>query len=378
MRRCFLHAYSRQWRSAYRYTLIVIVFVLTLLALSIFLIFTAEYCRFLLTPVSRTQTIDYFFEPGASVHRLVADLQAKGFIQHPDFFLLLAYWKGATNKLKTGEYVFVAGLTPGQLLDQMLVGNVILHRFTIVEGWTFQQLITALKALPDIHHPLNQVSPEHVLIQLSLPPQNPEGLFFPATYYFSLGGEDTDLLKRSYHRLEKKLNQMWTTRVAHLPYKTPYEALIAASLVEKETALSQEQPMIAGVIARRLEKAMPLQIDASIIYGLGPAYTGKLTIDDLRKDTPYNTYTRRGLPPTPIAMPSVRAIDAVLHPDQSENLYFVAKGDGSHQFSRNLVQHNVAVQRYQIDKRYPRMEKKIKRCSSLWYLSKTIKMLVCS
>jgi UPF0755 protein len=357
-----------------RLTLVAII----ILVLSVFLTyFTVQYYRFLITPLSKTQTIHYLLEPGSSVHRLVEDFQAQGFITHPRFFLFLAYSKGATNKLKTGEYIFDPGTTPSQLLEQMRAGDVILHRFTLVEGWTFQQVIAALQTLPYVKHTLDLRSSEQVLATLGLPPQNPEGLFFPATYYFSLGAKDTDLLKWSYQLLDKKLHQKWLTRESDLPYKTPYEALIAASLVEKETAIPKERPMIAGVIARRLQKGMPLQIDASIIYGLGNHYTGKLTVEDLRKDTPYNTYTRRGLPPTPIAIPSLTSIEAVLHSDHSENLYFVAKGDGSHQFSSNLVEHNRAVQRYQLDTRYPQLRKKGRNCQSLWYVSKQMKSLFC-
>ncbi|WP_218813296.1 endolytic transglycosylase MltG [Rickettsiella endosymbiont of Dermanyssus gallinae] len=351
---------------------------LILLVVSIFLTYFAiQYHRFLITPLSKTEVIHYVFKPGSSMHRLVDDLQAQGFIQHPRFFYFLAYSKGATNKLKTGEYLFDPGTTPYQLVDQMMSGRVILHRFTIVEGWTFQQFLTALQALPYVKHTLNKTSPEQVLANLGLPPENPEGLFFPATYYFSLGAKDTDLLKWSYQLLEKKLNQEWLKRSSDLPYKTSYEALIAASLVEKETAIPKERPMISGVIARRLQKGIPLQIDASIIYGLGVHYTGKITVDDLRKDTPYNTYTRRGLPPTPIAIPSLSSIEATLHPDNSQNLYFVAKGDGSHQFSSNLAEHNRAVQIYQLDMRYPIIRKKTKGCQSLWYLSKRMKSLFC-
>ncbi|MES2141987.1 MAG: endolytic transglycosylase MltG [Pseudomonadota bacterium] len=354
-------------------------FAFILLILSIFFTyFAVQYHRFLITPLSKTQTIHYIFEPGSSLHHLVNDLTAQGYIHHPRFFFLLAYSKGATNKLKTGEYLFDAGTTPNQLLEQMLAGDVILHRFTIVEGWTFQQLMTALNTLPYVKHRMDQISPEQVLANLGLPPENPEGLFYPATYYFSLGAKDTDLLKWSYQLLEKKLSQAWSKRETGLPYKTRYDALIAASLVEKETAISKERPMIAGVIARRLQKGIPLQIDASIIYGLGSHYTGKLTIEDLRKDTPYNTYTRRGLPPTPIAMPSLSSIDAVLHSDHSQNLYFVAKGDGSHQFSSNLAEHNRAVQIYQLDMRYPYIRKRSKNCQSLWYLSRRMKSLFCN
>ncbi|MFZ0219533.1 MAG: endolytic transglycosylase MltG [Candidatus Aquirickettsiella sp.] len=332
--------------------------------------FVSHYFRFLESPLSQKQTIHIVFEPGSSVHHLLADLQDQGYMPHPRFFLLLVYFKGATNKLKTGEYQFDPGTTPGQLLDQMLAGKAIFHRFTIVEGWTFQQLINALNNLAYIKHQLNLISSEQILANLGLPEQNPEGLFYPATYYFSAGAKDSDLLKWSYQLLEKKLLAAWKVRAVDLPYKTPYQALIAASLVEKETAIAKERPMIAGVIVRRLQVGIPLQIDASIIYGLGVHYTGKLSIEDLRKDTPYNTYTRRGLPPTPIASPSLASIEAALHPDQSQNLYFVAKGDGTHQFSVHLAEHNRAVQLYQLDQRYPYVKKR-KTCQSLWYLNKS-------
>ena len=293
--------------------------------------------------------------------------------------MLLAYFKVATSKLKPGEYLFDPGTRPGQMFDQMLAGHAIYHRFTLVEGWTFQQLITALNALPYVKHQLSHVSAAQVLANLGLPAQNPEGLFYPATYYFSLVTTDSDLLKWSYRLLEKKLHQAWKTRAVGLPYKKSYQALIVASLVEKETAIAKERPMIAGVIVRRLQAGIPLQIDASIIYGLGSAYSGKLTVEDLRKDTPYNTYTRRGLPPTPIASPSLASITAALHPDQSQNLYFVAKGDGSHQFSQNLSEHNLAVQLYQLDQRYPYLKKKSSRlnCQNLWFVSQSMRTFFC-
>ena len=330
--------------------------------------FVKHYYQFLQTPFSSTQTIHIVFEPGSSAHRLLEDLQSQGYIDHPRFFLLLAYFKGATSKLKPGEYLFDPGTRPGQMFDQMLAGHAIYHRFTLVEGWTFQQLITALNALPYVKHQLSHVSAAQVLANLGLPAQNPEGLFYPATYYFSLVTTDSD-----------RLHQAWKTRAVGLPYKKSYQALIVASLVEKETAIAKERPMIAGVIVRRLQAGIPLQIDASIIYGLGSAYSGKLTVEDLRKDTPYNTYTRRGLPPTPIASPSLASITAALHPDQSQNLYFVAKGDGSHQFSQNLSEHNLAVQLYQLDQRYPYLKKKSSRlnCQNLWFVSQSMRTFFC-
>lgn len=356
-----------------RLTLIALILLLFAFSITYFVV---HYHRFLKSALNPTQTLHIVFSPGSSVHHLLLELQNQGYMTHPRFFLLLAYFKGATNKLKTGEYEFDPGTTPGQLLDQMLAGKCILHRFTIVEGWTFQQLINALNNLTTVKHQLKQVSSEQILANLGLPAENPEGLFYPATYYFSAGTKDSDLLKRSYQLLEKKLHSAWKHRAANLPYKTPYQALIAASLVEKETAIAKERPMIAGVIMRRLQARIPLQIDASIIYGLGVHYNGKLSIEDLRKDTPYNTYTRRGLPPTPIASPSLASIVAVLHPDHSQNFYFVAKGDGTHQFSAHLAQHNWAVQRYQLDQHFPYIKKR-KPCHSLWYLSKSMHAFFC-
>lgn len=355
---------------------------LTLIALVILVVaflltyFVAHYHRFLESPLSKTQAIHIVFEPGSSVHHLLADLQKLGYMSHPRFFLLLAYAKGATSKLKPGEYQFDPRTTPGQLLDQMLAGKAIFHRFTIVEGWTFQQLINALNNLTVVKHQLNHLSPEQILANLGLPAQNPEGLFYPATYYFSAGAKDSDLLKWSYQLMEKKLDEAWKARASDLPYKTAYQALIAASLVEKETAIAKERPMIAGVIVRRLRADIPLQIDASIIYGLGAHYTGKISIEDLRKDTPYNTYTRKGLPPTPIGSASLVSIVAALHPDHSQNLYFVAKGDGTHQFSAHLAEHNRAVQLYQLDQRYPYVKKR-RSCQSLWYVSKSMRAFFC-
>ena len=312
--------------------------------------FFVKFLTFSFTPLPEKRTIHYVFQPSASFHRLVLDLQERGLITHPNWFCLLAYLKGATNQLKRGEYLFEAGITPNQLLTQMKAGRVILHQFTLVEGWTVQQTLAALQASPYLLHELTRLPLSRQLLTNPALPDNPEGLFFPATYYYSLGEKDIDLLNRSHQLLEKKLQQAWLGRAANLPYKTPYEALIVASLIEKESALYAERPMIAGVITRRLAKHMPLQIDASIIYGLADRYTGKLTSEDLRHDTPYNGYTRRGLPPTPIASPSLNAIQAALHPDHSENIYFVAKGDGSHQFSDTLSIHNRAVAIYQLEK----------------------------
>ncbi|OJA00588.1 aminodeoxychorismate lyase [Rickettsiella grylli] len=355
-----------------RWTLIIIVTVLLFWSTYV----VSHFYRFLISPLSSTQTFRVLVEPGTSVHHLLKDLHTKGYMPHPRFFLVLAYLKGATDKLKPGEYQVDAGTTPSQLLDKIMAGKAIFYRFTMVEGWTFSQLMAALNHVTVIKHQLNLHSPEPILAQLGFPPRNPEGLFYPATYYFSTDTTDSDLLKWSYLLLEKKLQAAWKNRAAHLPYRTSYHALIAASLVEKETAIAKERPMIAGVIERRLKAGIPLQIDASVIYGLGMHYTGKLTIEDLHHDTPYNTYLRKGLPPTPIANPSYASLEAVFHPDHRKNLYFVAKGDGTHQFSEDLTEHNWAVQRYQLDQHYPYV-KKTKPCQRFWYMSQSMRLFFC-
>jgi len=228
----------------------------------------------------------------------------------------------------------------------MQEGKVILHRFTIVEGWTLAQLLDALSKDTRFQHTLNTHSPNALWHSLASAPSPLEGLFFAASYDYPRGTPNTQILKQAFDLMAQKLATAWATRTPHLPWKTAYEALIAASLVEKETALPHERPQVAGVIARRLAKQMPLQIDASVIYGRNTRANRALTLKALQTDTPYNTYTRRGLPPTPIAIPSLSAINAVLHPDTTQTLYFVAKGDGSHVFSTQLDAHCVAVKHY--------------------------------
>lgn len=335
--------------------------------------------HFMTTPLIPTagRPVDYVFKPGASITTLANDLQNLGMLQHPDFFIALVYSQGATKKLQAGEYLFSPGITPKQLLNQMIKGQVVYHRFTIVEGWTFKKLLTALNNAPQITHTFSNANIEKIMMSLGLPMRNPEGLFFPATYSYAADATDISLLKQAYQKMNKELRNQWSKRAANLPYKTPYEALIAASLVEKETAQMSERPLIAGVIERRLKQNIPLQIDSTVIYGLGDNYTGKIKLADLQQDTLYNTYTRRGLPPTPIAMPSLAALNAVLHPDNSNFMYFVAKGDGTHQFSTSLQEQNQAVTLYQIDMIYPVFMKKIVQTScGPWYLSTNMKRLL--
>lgn len=316
------------------------------------------YKTFLATPLIPTfsQPITYILVPGTSTRMLAMDLQKQGLLKNPVFFIALVYSKNQHKQLKAGEYLFLPGMTPEQVLAKIVAGKVIQHRFTIIEGWTFQQLITALNKEPSLTHTAN-ISPK-------------EGWFFPATYNFILGTTDSHFLEKAYALMKIKLNAAWQQRASNLPYKTPDEALIAASLVEKESARPEERPLIAGVLVKRLQQNMPLQIDSTVIYGLGAAYTGKIHTADLRQDTPYNTYTRKGLPPTPIAMPSESSIQATLHPSITDALYFVAKGDGSHQFSNNLNDHNHAVVTYQLNKK-----SNAAKIAKPWYVPDSLQFL---
>lgn len=353
--------------------------IFSLLVLGTILVWlTIHFVAFLRTPLSPNKSFDYILKPGSSVRALANDLYDKGLIEHPNFLIVLAYGKGNAKNLKAGEYLFAPGIKPAQLLKQIAEGKVIYQKFTIVEGWTFNQLLSALSHDPNITHTLENATPVQIVEKLKLPPQSPEGLFFPATYHFTKGMKDIELLKKANRLMNEKLNQAWQERSNEITYKSSYEALIAASLVEKETAQAHERPLVAGVLTRRLQKNMPLQIDSTVVYGLGATYGGKLHSADLRQDTPYNTYTRRGLPPTPIAIPSLQSIKAVLHPDNSDSLYFVAKGDGTHLFSANLSSHNAAVKTYQIDIHLPDIAKKPSKihCPNFWYLGERTQQLL--
>lgn len=335
------------------------------------------YKAFLETPLITKVPVNYVLVPGTSVRTFAVDLQKKGLLNKPLFLVVLAYSKNIEKHLKAGEYLFIPGMTPAQVLDQMAAGKVVQHKFTIVEGWTFNQLLVALNKEPLLNHTLATETPALIAAKLKLSAINPEGWFFPATYNFTMGSTDIALLTQAHQLMTTKLNSAWEKRATDAPYKTLYDALIAASLVEKESAQPKERPMIAGVLVKRLQLNMPLQIDSTVIYGLGNAYTGKIHSADLKQDTPYNTYTRKGLPPTPIAMPSADSIQAALHPIVTDALYFVAKGDGTHQFSSNLNEHNHAVTSYQIDIVLPNVGKKAEKmkCPQFWYIPDSLQPL---
>jgi len=290
-------------------------------------------------------------EPGSSLHRIANQLKGQGVIDEPRYLTLLGRWQGIASHIHAGEYMIEPGIKPLELLDKMVKGEVVQYSFTIVEGWTFREMLAHLQQQPKIKVELDGLDDTEIMVRLGHPGEHPEGRFLPETYHFPAGLSELDFLKRAYQSMSDFLEQAWRKRAEGLPYKSPYEALIMASIVEKETAVPSERPAIAGVFVRRLKKHMRLQTDPTVIYGIGPDFDGNIRRRDLRADTPYNTYTRFGLTPTPIALPSRESIDAALHPSEDETLYFVAKGDGSHHFSKTLAEHINAVRKYQLKRR---------------------------
>ena len=289
--------------------------------------------------------------PGRSVRGIAEDLAQKKLIDSPLYFEWMARMSGAAPRLQAGEYHIEAGTLPETFIQFLASGKVVQHSLTIVEGWTFSQLMAAVQKHPILIHTLQDKSAPDIMTVLDHAGEHPEGRFLPDTYLFPRGMTDADFLGRAYASMQESLQREWATRDKDLPYASPYEALILASIVEKETGIAAERPRIAGVFVRRLKQGMRLQTDPTVIYGMGKSFDGDIRLGDLRKDTPYNTYTRDGLPPTPIALPGVDAIRAVLHPAGGKELFFVAKGDGSHHFSVNLDEHNRAVREYQLKRK---------------------------
>jgi UPF0755 protein len=289
---------------------------------------------------------------GEGFKDIVRQLRDAGLTDAPPLLWRTLAWRlGVVNKLHAGEYALTPRMTPATLLQDMAAGRVLHHRVTLVDGWTFKQVLDALNAAPKLEHtPAAKLRGELAARIGKSGPDSLEGEFMPDTYDYVLGMSDLDVLERAHKAMREFLEREWAARERSIPVQTPYQALILASLVEKETAVPAERPEIAGVFERRLRIGMRLETDPSVIYGMGAAYQGKIHKSDLQADTPYNTYTRYGLPPTPIALPSRAAIDAVLHPADGDALYFVAKGDGTHQFSATLAEHNAAVRKYILQK----------------------------
>ncbi len=269
----------------------------------------------------------------------------------PLWFKVLAVQDNAFKRIKTGEYELPPGLTMPDILRLLVSGKTKHYTITFPEGWNFRQLWQAIGQDTHLEHTLVPADTAALMMRLGASALHPEGAFFPDTYFFEKHTSDFELLQRAYRKMQAVLAQEWQRKAAQLPYKNAYEALIMASIIEKETAAKAERPQIAGVFVRRLQQGMRLQTDPTVIYGIGDAYQGDITYKDLRTLTPYNTYLITGLPPTPIAMPGREAIKAALHPDNADSLYFVARGDGSHVFSATLAAHNKAVDTYQRKKK---------------------------
>ncbi|MGC1510676.1 endolytic transglycosylase MltG [Ketobacter nezhaii] len=288
---------------------------------------------------------------GFNFHRLSRQWQAEGLIEHA--LLLRAYLRinNLGNLVQAGEYHIASGTTPRQLINKIQSGDVIQYAVTLIDGHTFNQFVETLQGDPRLAKEFQQLGTQALLEQLNSPYSHPEGLFYPDTYHFKAGDSDLDILRRAYQRMNTLLETSWAGKADALPYNSPYEALTMASIVERETAVSSERSLIAGVFVNRLRKNMRLQTDPTVIYGLGAEYQGNITRAHLKAYTPYNTYRIKGLPPTPIANPALPAIEAALHPATTKALYFVAKGDGSHQFSTTLEEHQKAVRQFQWQRR---------------------------
>lgn len=286
---------------------------------------------------------------GASFAEVAEQLADRGLIDNALLLRVWARWQGYADQLHVGEYALTSGLSATDLVANMADGQVIEYTFTIIEGWQVRELLSALKANPYLRQTLDpDVEPNALMRVIGRAGQPAEGRFLPETYHFPKGSSDVALLKRANRALERALEQAWQSRQADLPFDTPDQALIMASIIEKETALAAERRRISGVFARRLEQGMRLQTDPTVIYGLGDEFDGDLRRVHLRTDTPWNTYTRHGLPPTPIALAGVASLQAAVNPADGESLYFVSRGDGSHVFSATLAAHNAAVRRYQL------------------------------
>jgi UPF0755 protein len=326
--------------------------VLVLLALLAAAIILGRYQQFQDTALDLpAQEMLYTMPAGTSLNQLAYDLYSRNIIEYPRFLILLGREMQVAKRLQAGEYILQQGVTPRTLLEQLVEGKVSQYGLTLIEGYTFREMLQRIHDDPVLTHTLTDETDAGIMEMLGHPGEHPEGRFLPDTYYFTRGTTDVDFLARAWQAMSAQLESAWDEREEGLPFETPEEALILASIVEKETGVAEERPVIAGVFIRRLQKGMLLQTDPTVIYGMGDKFDGNLRLRDLRADTPYNTYTRKGLPPTPIAMPGVDAIHAVLHPAKGKSLYFVAMGEGKHYFSNTLKQHNLAVDKFQKKKK---------------------------
>ncbi len=290
---------------------------------------------------------EFTIQPGSSVRAAARQIEAAGVPAPAMLFEALARWSGKANRLKAGSYEIESGSTPLALLDKLIRGDFSQASVAIIEGWTFAQMRKLIDAHPNLRHDTSQLSEAELIRKINPELSYAEGMFYPDTYLFAKGSSDLQVYQQAYALQMKKLDEAWQARANGLPYKNKQEALIMASIIEKETGQQAERPLIAAVFVNRLKTGMLLQTDPTVIYGMGAKYQGKIYKKDLLTDTPYNTYTRPGLPPSPIALPGLASITAALNPASSDALYFVARGDGTSHFSTNLSEHNRAVNQYQ-------------------------------
>ncbi|HXE38143.1 MAG TPA: endolytic transglycosylase MltG [Azonexus sp.] len=295
----------------------------------------------------RNSPLDFRVVAGSSLRSAIVQLQEAGIEVQPSLLSLLARVKRSETVIKAGSYAVKTGVTPLQLLEKLTQGKVTQGDIILVEGWTFRQWRTRLDAHPDLSHETQGLTEAQIIERLGLNVTRLEGWLFPDTYLFDKQSSDLELIARAVRAMQRRLDGEWAGRADGLPYKSPSEALIMASIIEKETGREADRALVAAVFVNRLRKGMLLQTDPTVIYGLGDSFDGNLRKYDLLADTSYNTYTRTGLPPTPIAMPGLASLHAALHPAPSEALYFVARGDGSSEFSQSLDEHNRAVNKYQ-------------------------------
>ena len=308
--------------------------------------------RYLSTPLEAGGEVVFEIPPGRGLSSIARDLESRGIIDHARVFALYGRLTDQAARVRAGEYRLNPGETPRSLMARLVKGDVLLRSVTVIEGWTFNQALAQIREAPGIDVETDALNEAALVSALwpgdEVPGGRLEGWFFPDTYLFAKGTSDQEILARGVERMREELAQAWAARAEDLPLETPYEALILASIIEKETGVDAERPQVAGVMTRRLQKGMRLQTDPTVIYGLGDSYDGDIRRADLTRDTPYNTYTRRGLPPTPIALPGRASLRAAVAPAAGNTLFFVATGepDGSHTFSVTLEEHNAAVQRY--------------------------------
>jgi UPF0755 protein len=324
---------------------------LILAAVAVTGILLVEFSRFQTNPIALgNEALEFKIAAGTTLRGLANSLTDEGLIDDPYFFIAMAYQKGLEDQIKAGDYALEPGTTPADMLRLFASGRSIQFPVTLIEGWTFREAVDSLAQHAFLEHTLKGIDDAEIMEQVGIEEAHPEGWLFPDTYLVDRGSTDVEVLERAHARMKTVLAEEWEGRAEDLPFDDPYEALILASIIEKETGKPEERSTIAGVFVRRLQQGMRLQTDPTVIYGMGDAYDGNIRRKDLRRETPYNTYVIDGLTPTPIALPGREAIHAALHPKDGDALYFVSRGDGSHYFSATLDEHNCAVRHYQLDR----------------------------